>query len=329
MAEACEGSQWTPNSCDMDAIKKQLEEVGVVVIPDVLTKELSEDCISEYKQWLGKFQKGEPENINSIIHQYGCAHMNATWRVRLAIKHVFATLWGTDKLLTSFDGIAISKPPEEGKAKKFHKADGPRSLHLDQGPLRLGLHAYQGAAYLEAADEDDWCFQVLTGSHKYFEEFNDALPTKLPTEFRKLTDAEVQWFFDKGCENMRVPVPKGGVLIWDARLVHDGAKPIRGRNHPDRWRFVNFISMTPAIWADEEDYEVKKVAMATIRPTRHWSSKGSSMFREYPKYPGLDLEEMPEITKTDDVRYLAGLMKYDFNDGTSNGPEWVPKWNQG
>jgi hypothetical protein len=315
---------------EVDEVKRQLEEVGVAVFPGVLTPEFCDECTDEYKLWVRNFGKSGPDNINSIIHKYGCAHMNATWRVRVAVKSVFATLWGTDKLLSSFDGIALSKPPEAGKgSSKFHKEGGARSMHLDQGPMRLGLHAYQGAVYLEAADEDDWCFQVMSGSHKYLEEFYETFPSKHPTEFRKLTADELQWFVDKGCEQRRVPVPKGGVLVWDAQLVHDGAKPIRGRKHPERWRFVNFVSMTPAIWADESDYDVKKVAMESIRPTRHWSSKGSSMFREYPKYPGLDLEVMPEITMSDDVRYLAGLLRYDFKDGACNGPEWVPKWKDG
>ena len=78
--------------------------------------------------------------------------------MRLKAKPVFADLWGTEELLTSLDAVAIGRPPEQGQ-EDFHVAD-TTWLHLDQGPGRLGLHAYQGAVYLEAANMDDWVFEV-------------------------------------------------------------------------------------------------------------------------------------------------------------------------
>lgn len=240
-------------------------------------------------------------------------------------------MWGTEKLLTSFDGIAIGQPDEHyatAETDKYYREGEALGLHIDQSSQRQGLHAYQGAVYLETADEDDSCFRVLTSSHKYTEEFYTIYPFDRPTEFRDLNDEEIEWFINKGCEYKRIPAPKGGVVVWDSRLVHDGAKPKIGRRHPERWRRVNFVSMTPAIWANQSDLDVKKTAMDSLRTTRHWSSQGSTMFREFPKYPGLDLETVPEITKTEEIQRLAGLLKYDFIDGKCNGPNWTPKWKK-
>ena len=86
------------------------------------------------------------------------------WQIRLMVKQVFSALWDTEKLLTSFDGAAISEPPERRRVSFAHK----HKLHLDQGVSRPGLHAYQGAVYLEEQTADDWCFQVSTKNFNVF-----------------------------------------------------------------------------------------------------------------------------------------------------------------
>ena len=263
---------------------------------------------------------GFPNNINTIIHKYSVAHMSASWEARLLTKPLFAALWGTQKLLSSYDGVAIGKPPETGFGH-FHEKKR-HSLHLDQGPKRPGLHAYQGALYLETADEDDWCFQVLTKSHLHFEEFFKVF--KAGRGFRTLNDEEVNWLLEKGCDHLRVPVPQGGMVLWDSRLVHDGAPPSMDRKNKDRWRFVNFISMTPAIWAEHKDMAEHKLGYDTLRCSKHWSSSGFSLFPNYRKFPGQTIEELPDIAKTDEARQLAGDLWYDFADGESNGPKYIP-----
>ena len=51
------------------------------------------------------------------------------------------------------------RPPEDGE-ESFYNEDTGGWLHLDQTARRRGLHAYQGAVYLETADHDDWTFEV-------------------------------------------------------------------------------------------------------------------------------------------------------------------------
>ena len=263
---------------------------------------------------------GFPDNFNTIIQDYSVAHISASWEARLLTKPLFAALWGTQKLLTSFDGIAIGKPPESGFG--FFAEKVRHSLHLDQGPNRPGLHAYQSALYLETADEDDWCFQVLTKSHLHSEEFFKKFGGG--GGFRTLNDEEVNWLLERGCGHVRVPVPQGGMVLWDSRLVHDGAAPKVDRANKDRWRFVNFISMTPAIWANEDDMEKHKLGYETLRCSRHWSSSGFSLFPESRPLRGKSIEELPDIAKSKEARLLAGDLRYDFTDGKSNGPDYTP-----
>lgn len=50
----------------------------------------------------------------SVIQTYRVGHFEASWEARLRAKAVFQAVWGTEKLLSSVDGIAIAKPPQNG-----------------------------------------------------------------------------------------------------------------------------------------------------------------------------------------------------------------------
>jgi len=95
---------------------KELEEQGYTVIPNVLTNEECDGHIGQYKTWLQQFKdRGIPwHNGNSLIQAYRVGHFQASWETRLEVKDVFAQIWGTEKLLSSADAVAISEPPEAG-----------------------------------------------------------------------------------------------------------------------------------------------------------------------------------------------------------------------
>jgi hypothetical protein len=198
--------------------------------------------------------------------------------------------------------------------------------------MRRGLHAYQSGVYLEESSTSDHCFRVLKGSHKRIKEFYDHHPLAAKQssafEYYELSKDEIDWYKDLGFPETTVPVPKGGMVLWDSRLVHDNARPIEGRPHSDRWRHVVFVCMTPAKWAKQSDFKTKIDAYENLLLTTHWPSQNVSTFPEY--HPtGKDgfkqLTELPEIAKTKEAKLLMGVKEYDFNDGESNGPE-EPEW---
>lgn len=313
---------------------KELEVNGYTVVSDVLTSEECDGAINQYRQWLAQFKDGEwPYTKHSLIQRYNTGNMTPTWFVRLKSKKVFAQLFRTDKLLSSVDAIAIGRPPEDGEEEFY--VNGKHWLHLDQNPARDGLHAYQGSVYLETADEDDWTLQVLEGSHKHFKEFYKSSPRALMrgemNKYYHLLPEDVEKFEEKGCQLKRVPVPKGGIVLWDSRLVHANAGPLKGRKHPGRWRFCVFVSMTPAIWASREDLRKKREAYENARMTTHWSSQGISFFDTgLPSYTVQDVEypkELPEIAKTREAQLLCGVVSYNYKDGNPTGAEFLPKWD--
>jgi hypothetical protein len=137
----------------------------------------------------------------------------------------------------------------------------------------------------------------------------------------------VEWFKSQGCKEVKIPVPKGGMVLWDSRLIHDNVKPEAGRPHTDRWRFAVFSCMTPAIWARPQDLSTKREAYESLEMTSHYPSTGVRTFRERNfSAPGKTAAvRMPAIAKTPEARLLVGLDSYDFADGKSNGPKWTPR----
>ncbi|XP_045162635.2 uncharacterized protein LOC123527316 [Mercenaria mercenaria] len=314
---------------------KDLEVKGFTVVPNVLTAEECDIAIADYRTWLSGFGENFPNTYNSIIWGYNVGHMDVTWRLRLKVKPVFSQIWKTDKLLTSFDAVAIGRPPEDG----VERFDDPKQhwLHADCTPSRIGLHAYQGALYLEEQEEDDWTFQVMEGSHRKLEEMFAKFPDSAERARRcgchfDLSEQDVAYFKSLGCDVVRVPVPKGGLALWDSRLVHANARPLKNRRNSCRWRFVTFISMTPAIWANEEDIRKHQEMFKMQTLSTHWSSQGI-------KYADVSLDNksspskpvpatLPEIARTEEVMELSAMLPYNYSDGKPNGDDFKPVWRR-
>ena len=84
------------------------------MVPNVLTPTECDLYVAKYKSWLDKVSSMgvELNSQNSLIESYRVAHFDVTWEVRLKTRPVFEKLWKTEKILTSADAIAVSRPPE-------------------------------------------------------------------------------------------------------------------------------------------------------------------------------------------------------------------------
>ncbi|PVD36947.1 hypothetical protein C0Q70_03940 [Pomacea canaliculata] len=307
---------------------KELNDKGYCVIPDVLTSEECDVYAEKYRDWLAAFGADEaPYEDCSIIQSHRVGHLEQTWQVRLKAKSVFQTIWQTDKLLSSFDAVAIAEPPE--KESKAFNTPNTNWFHLDQRAMRVGLHSYQGAVYLEEASETDYCFRVLVGSHKQYESFyyRDESVAK---KSNKLNNNDVAWYQQHDCYPSKVSVPKGGMVVWDSRLVHDNCRPEEGRPNKDRWRFVVFVCMTPARWARKKDLQMKREAYEKLLMTCHWPSQGIIFKEERHLYLEEEhrIKKLPEVARSHEAKLLAGMEEYDFEDGRPNGPDWEPQWRE-
>jgi hypothetical protein len=81
-----------------------------------MTPEECDTLTSQYKIWMDKFDVSDTtlKQRRSVIQSYRVGHFQQSWEVRLKAKAVFQAVWGTEKLLSSIDGIAISRPPQNG-----------------------------------------------------------------------------------------------------------------------------------------------------------------------------------------------------------------------
>ncbi|KAK7501783.1 hypothetical protein BaRGS_00006869, partial [Batillaria attramentaria] len=279
--------------------RRELEDNGYTVVENVLTDTECRQIIGQFKDWLStNFAEGEfPHTAHSLVQRYRVGHLDPAWRVRLKSRDVFAELWGTNRLLTSVDAVAIGRPPEDGE-EMFAHPDCPNGwLHLDQSPRRQGLHAYQGAVYLEQADEDDWTFEVLEGSHRFFDEYYNSNPVAktraLARGHMKTRDEHLDWLRLQGCVQKRVPAPRGGMLLW---------------------RWVVLTCMAPACWATEKALLTKRTAYNKLLMTTHWPCDDIGLFpTELPSYGPRELrplKRLPEVARSTDAKRLMGVVPY-------------------
>ncbi|MCH9716677.1 MAG: hypothetical protein K0U52_06275, partial [Gammaproteobacteria bacterium] len=221
---------------DLEAANQQLIEQGWTVIPNILSPRECEQGIDGIWEWLAfinpNIQRHDPESwsnrnwpvtMHQIIQHYGVGQQEFVWNIRThpKVKQVFSYLWDTNNLITSFDGINVTRPPETGYIQ-FHN-DQRSWLHLDQGPKtskrsQTKRHrrkkdptcaCIQGFVSLEDAAEDDAVLQLYQGSHHLHEAFFDHLhaSNRPASDWYKLTADDRQWYLDRGCQHLRIAVP--------------------------------------------------------------------------------------------------------------------------
>ena len=135
----------------------------------------------------------------------------------------FAKLWGTDKLLVSFDGMNLTLPV----ASSTLEEPWP---HVDQSPNRKGLQCVQGILNFAPNGPKDGGLVVMRGSHKLNEKFfgtHKVVGRKTwgPDDWFPFEQSEVAWFKEKGCELIKVCAEPGDLILWDSRTVHYNVLP--------------------------------------------------------------------------------------------------------
>jgi len=250
-----------------------------------------------------------------MYHGYGVPHEKFVWDVRTepAVISAFSKIWGTDKLLVSFDGINFTMAPPEGE-----KVVQQRWPHQDQDSKIRGFTCAQGIVNLSPNGPEDGGLVVMTKSHRFNDEFfathstdkNPAWGT-VPDDWHGFNDKEVKWFEDRGCEIVKVELPVGSLVVWDSRCVHWNVLP-QGKQA----RSVVYTCYTPAALATPADLEKKKGIFERRERTTHWPHrnfwKASKILRfgkEDPYHRDRPFEE-PDLSNTTLLK-LAGALPYD------------------
>lgn len=300
----------------MNSVKTQLENLGYAIIPNLLNHQ---ECVALHRGvwdfWEARGIKRTDTTTWKDIHKYfptkgmliqywSVGQMQPIWDVRSnpKVTGVFESIWGTSNLTCSFDGMALGLAPEITNRGWDHKQKG--WLHLDQSPTRNGFECVQGWVTPCRVEDGDASLTVLSGSHKLHGQFAEAFNLKVRPEddakvrakkradWYALTPEQVQWYKDKGCQQVTITCPKGSMVLWESRTVHAGKGPVQGRARPKN-RMVAYISMMPDDLTPRQR-KTKQKAIIEGRMTTHWASQRVKLFGRVPQTRGQPLPDVPE-----------------------------------
>jgi len=265
-----------------------LEENGYTVVKGVVPKEHCKEFQESALNWLEGFPYGFKRDDRStwdnehlpysfkagLYNRYAVNHEEFVWKIRTepAIIDTFSKIWGTDDLIGSFDGLNIALPVNEKHGRTDIKPTQAWP-HIDQNPRRIHLfELYQGIANLSENGPDDGGLVLLRGSQKLHEEF-----FKETGGWKKEQDSgadqngygyikeDVEWYRNKGCEEVKVCAGEGDLILWDSRTIHWNASPVG-----ERTRFVTYVCYCPRSLMTQEQLDKKLEVFRAHKGTTHW-----------------------------------------------------------
>jgi hypothetical protein len=243
---------------------------------------------------------------------YGITHEKFVWDARMepGVLDAFASLWGTEELLVSFDSLNITFPNRKDVPRK------PAWEHIDQSPLRRGLHCVQGIINLSVSGPEDGGLTVYPGSHNLIQEFFDTQTDKStwdPADRYLFTPEELLWFTARGIKPHKVCAEPGDLILWDSRTVHYGAEPTEKGN---TIRTAIYAAYTPARFANKEALETKAKIFNEYGGTTHWPHdnivvrNNRALFEDGTLDPRDRKEPLEKPVMSDKLLKLAGVIPY-------------------
>ena len=271
-----------------DALNKQLQEVGVAVLPGVLNAgqiqafrdgmwatlrfltrnaevPIDESSPSSWKTYFDLF----PVN-DMLLQTHSIGHAQFAWDVRQNpnVVGAFARVWGCKPadLISSFDAISFHPPPEISGGRSHE--DGHDWLHVDQSPYRSGLDCVQGLVSACDVCDGDSTLCVLEGSHRFQEAFAAEVRPFVTGDFYRLTKVDRNFYAERGCERFNVLMSAGSLVLWDSRLVHCNMKSTATRKKPNT-RMVAYVCQTERSRATLSALALRKKAFDHVMMTSH------------------------------------------------------------
>ncbi|KAM0561264.1 hypothetical protein ACHAPJ_003142 [Fusarium lateritium] len=248
----------------------------------------------------------------NTFDNYCVVHEKFMWDARMepGIVDSFAKIWGTEELLVSFDSLNITFP---NRADKPARAPWP---HIDQSPLKRGVHCIQGIINLSSAGAEDGSLMLLPKSNTLQDEFfdNETDPkTWEAKDWRRFSEEEMEWWSNKGLRPLKVHAEPGDLILWDSRTVHWGGEPTAKSN---TIRTVIYASYSPAKLATPETVKEKQRVFSLYGATTHWAHDNMYLRPLIAHLPDGSVDpknrsqpnEMPEFSEK--LLKLAGVKPY-------------------
>jgi len=270
---------------DVAAWRQHLEAVGAVRIRGVLTPEEVERVKGLWWDWLeglgGGATRDDPstwtdENWPGLLYKGFCCtrgggQNSAAWAMRgnPHVRQVFAEIWGTDDLITSFDTFICWRPWWNANKGKKPTTEG---MHCDQNPhTKRGLACVQGMIMLRPVTRQIGGLCVVPGTH------SNAVQAKLRELFPATQSDDwipLQMKYPNNELNLcgqLIEASPGDLVLWDSRVLHGGYVGSGGRaEETDLARLSFAVCMTPGAILSQEAKGRRERAFAAGATTTHW-----------------------------------------------------------
>lgn len=145
---------------------------------------------------------------------YAVAHEDFVWDIRTepGVVNAFATVYGTEDLIASFDSINITFP------RRTDIEANTRWAHQDQDPKRPGFRCLQGIVNLAPNGPNDGGLIVMKGAHTLSEEYHEAFKDEEPVwawtnEWYGYRDTGIAWLEAKGFKFEKLCAEPGDLFI--------------------------------------------------------------------------------------------------------------------
>ena len=273
------------------AAMRYLDEHGFVVIAHALSTNEAEQAVNllwDYLEQLGtginRFDASTWDNDRwpvsvhgGILPSLGIGHSPAQWFIRNStrIHQAFASVWETEDLLVSFDGVSLWRPWLANAGWKTN--EGGSWLHIDQHPIgRPGKHCVQGLVNLLPTSAETGGNVVIPGSHRLFEQ----IPSLYEPRLNRIHESIDHFRFPKNDPRLEEMQPischmePGDLMLWDSRTVHcshpgSGA----GMDVSKLQRAASLICMMPRSKSNAKVIERRKKALQDGTSTTNWSDR--------------------------------------------------------
>jgi len=252
-----------------------LEKYGAVIFEGTASSGELKEAEALFWDWVknspGKICKDDPQSFgdgnwnqicfpkNGVCSKFGVGQSKFMWYCRLisGVRRAFESVWGSNELITSFDGWgAYRNPWFPGGSKSWLTKRG--WFHIDQSYYSdPELTTYQGILNFYEATAATGSTVLVKGSHKDFKKVFDGSRTiksvrQNTVDYVKVTKSDD---YDKYLSKAQQAVLKpGDFLMWDSRVIHCAqgidysagvSKALPGRESEPLARLVAYITMIP------------------------------------------------------------------------------------
>ena len=226
---------------------------------------------------------GDP--TNGIVNGQGFGQSEVCWFVRTLprVRAAFEAIWGTQHLITSFDGGNVFRPfhrrcnaDSDGTGTGASTTAPQRTSggwwHVDQGPTKGGMQAVQGLVSLRAATEHTGGLCVIPGSHLDHDDLMRYAASN-DGDYVAVPEPAINPAVRRG---RLVTCMPGDLLLWDSRTIHCNTPalvdPTEQLGYPEDalLRAVTYVCMTPRSKASYGVLRARRRAFAAGVGTSHW-----------------------------------------------------------